>query len=190
LYTRRVLRKALVIGTLVLPAVTLAMPPGLSRPGAAAAREPHQALELIKPGRLQAAKAFQAGTPDGKSMMTLEDFKGKVVFLNFWATWCAPCKEELPSMERLYQKYKDRGLVVLALSVDPEPSAVIPFVRDRRLSFHVGIDPKLAVANLYGVRALPSSFIIDRRGNLSSVALGAREWDGKAANAFFDSILR
>ena len=152
--------------------------------------DPFKALELIRPSRVQAAKEFTVPTPERKSLR-LSDSRGKVVLLNFWATWCPPCREEMPAMERLYQRYKGKGLVVVALSVDVEgATVVIPFVNEHKFSFPVGLDPKMTVAELYGVRALPSSFLVDRNGNLVALAIGPREWDGKSAHALIELLLK
>lgn len=169
-----------VLGWLFLAQLSLAAPPEA---------DPFRALELIRPSRVQQAKEFTVPTPEGKSLR-LADFKGKVVLLNFWATWCAPCREEMPAMERLYRRYKDNGLAVLALSIDAEgASVVIPFVKEYNLSFLVGLDPNTRVAEKYGVRALPSTFLVDRKGNLTALAIGPRQWDGKAAHALIEQIL-
>ena len=158
--------------------------------GPAAASDPAAALSLMSPKPLRAAKDFRVDTPDNRAL-TLAEFKGKVVFLNFWATWCKPCEEEMPGMERLYRKYKDKGLVVVALSEDADgASAVRPFVKKHGLTFPVGLDPKMAVAAQFGVWALPSTFIIDRQGNRAYFANGPRDWDGRAAHEFFESVLR
>jgi len=162
----------------------------VSLAGSAAAQDPVKALDLIKLQRVQQAKDFTVPTADGGSVK-LSDFQGKVVVLNFWATWCSPCREEMPALERLYRKYRARGLVVLAVSMDSEGAAVVaPFVKEHGLTFPIGLDRKGAVAGLYGIRALPSTMIIDRKGNLSLIALGSRGWDGKPAHALFESILR
>jgi peroxiredoxin len=156
---------------------------------AAAAEDPARTLDLIKPNRQRLAKDFQVAALDG-STLRLADLRGKVVFLNLWATWCPPCKEEMPAMEKLWQRYKERGLVVIALSMDSGGAkAVKPFIEQAKYTYPVGLDPRMEVAQLYGARAVPSTFIIDRRGNLHSIALGPREWDGKTAFAFFDSLL-
>ncbi len=147
-------------------------------------------LDLIRPSRPQAAKEFAVPTPGG-APFRLADHRGKVVFLNFWATWCPPCKEEMPAMERLYQRYKDKGLVVLAISVDTDGAPIVtPFVREYKLTFPIGLDRKMAVAEEYGVRGLPTSFLVDKRGTLVGLALGPREWNGKAAHALIESLLR
>ncbi len=155
------------------------------------AEDPVAALQLIRPKPAKDAPDFQVRTPDDRQLR-LSDFKGKVVFLNFWATWCDPCREEMPSMERLHRAYKDRGLVVLAISTDSQGASVVkPFVKQFKITFEVGLDPKMAVATgAYQVWALPSTIIIDRKGKRVLFANGARDWDSKAAHALFDSLLR
>jgi len=154
------------------------------------AEDPAAALSLIRPKPARTAKDFQVATPD-KGQLRLADFKGKVVFLNFWATWCEPCKEEMPAMERLYQKYRDRGLVVLAISADIEGASVVaPFVKKHKLTFLIGLDPRMNVTSLYGVWAVPSTYIIDKQGKRILFANGPREWDSTAAHALFESLLQ
>lgn len=158
-------------------------------PGVAPAEDPVAALALMRPKPAKDAQDFQVQTPDNRQLR-LSDFKGKVVFLNFWATWCKPCEEEMPSMERLHRAYKDRGLVMLAVSQDTQGASVVtPFVKRHGLTFAVGLDPKMSVAGTYGVWALPSTFIIDRKGKRVLFANGPRDWDGKAARALFQSLL-
>ena len=164
---------------------------GLLGPALAPAAEPAKELELARPGRAQAAQPFEVATPEG-GKLSLSEYRGRVVLLNFWATWCEPCKEEMPAMERLYQKHRGQGLVVLAVSNDPEGSIqrVARFIKESGFSFPVGLDPRLKVASLYRVRVLPSSLVIDRKGTLSYIALGPREWDKPAAHQLFESLLR
>ena len=157
---------------------------------ASATGDPAAALSLGRPKPLKPARDFRVDTP-GAGSLSLADFKGKVVFLNFWATWCKPCEEEMPGMERLYQKYKDKGLVVLAISEDSNGTGVVPpFVRRHGLTFPIGLDPKMTVAASYGVWAVPSTFIIDREGNRAYFANGPRAWDGPDSHAFFESLLK
>jgi len=154
------------------------------------AEDPVAALSLIRPRPAKEAPDFQARTPDDH-LLRLADYKGKVVFLNFWATWCEPCREEMPGMERLHRAYKDRGLVVLAVSLDSQGASVVnPFVRKLGLTFSVALDPKMAVRERYGVWAVPSTFIIDRAGKRVLFANGSREWDSKAAHALMESLLK
>jgi len=180
-YTAAVSRRLLARVLIALP--LLAAP--------AAAEDAAKELELSRPGRVQAAKPFEVPTPDG-GKLSLADFRGRVVLLNFWATWCGPCKEEMPAMERLYQKHRASGLVVVALSNDSEGSTqrVARFIKESGFTFPVGLDPRLKVAGLYSVRVLPSSLVIDRKGSLTAIALGPREWDKPAAHRFFESLLK
>src|SRR6266704_1993891 len=89
--------------------------------------------------------------------LKLSEQRGKPVMINFWATWCAPCREEMPAMERLYRRHRERGFVLLAVSVDTDASLVRPFPDQHKLTFPVTLDAKMDLANTYGVRALPSS---------------------------------
>jgi peroxiredoxin len=175
--------KSRVVVALVALVATLA-------PGGAVAEDPVAALSLIRPKPAKDAPDFRVQTLDGH-ILRLADFKGKVVFLNFWATWCEPCREEMPSMERLHRAYKDRGVVVLAISLDSQGASVVkPFVKKFALTFQVGLDPKMAVRETYGVWAVPSTFLIDRNGKRVLFANGARQWDSKAAHAVIESLLR
>ena len=158
--------------------------------GSASAKDPAAELKLNRPKPVQAAKEFDLATPEG-GRLKLSDFKGKVVFLNFWATWCKPCEEEMPAMQQLHDRYKERGLVVLAVSADAEGASIVkPFIKKHHLTFPVGLDPRTTVAALYGVWALPQTFIIDRKGDRVLYANGPREWDGKVAQALFESMLK
>jgi peroxiredoxin len=146
-------------------------------------------LDLIRPGRARGADEFSVAMLDGRTFR-LGEQRGKVVFVNFWATWCPPCRAEMPAMERLYARHRDAGFVMLAVSVDADPAVVKPFVTEGRFSFSVGLDPKMEVANAYGVRALPSSFIIDREGKVTAMALGPRAWDSDASHSLVEAMAR
>jgi len=148
------------------------------------------------PAMVPALAAAPAPAPDfvldsntGKPIK-LSGYKGKVVMINFWATWCPPCLEEMPAMERLYRQHKDAGFTLLAVSVDADASKVTPFLTSHKLTFPVGLDPKMDLANTYSVRALPSSFIVDREGNLAALAIGPRHWDGNAAHSLVEGMAR
>jgi peroxiredoxin len=96
----------------------------------------------------------------------------------------------MPAMERLWQHHKDQGFVLVAVSLDAEPKVVAPYLTRHRLSFPVALDPKMDLGNAYGVRALPSSFIVDRQGYVAALALGPRPWDGDASHSVVESLLR
>ena len=144
-------------------------------------------LDLIRPSRQKVAEDFSLRTPDGGTFR-LSDHRGKVVLVNFWATWCPPCREEMPAMERLYREHRDRGLVLVAVSLDADPAVVPPYVEVSKLTFPIALDPKAEIGNKYGVRALPSSFVIGRDGTMVALALGPRVWDNDAAHSLVEAL--
>jgi peroxiredoxin len=111
----------------------------------------------------QKAPPFQL--PDAKgAVLALEDFSGKVLLLNFWATWCVSCREELTELDRLYRKYRDAGFVVIAISVDTSAERVASFLKKRPVGFPVLIDSQGDVADAYRFSGLPAVFLIGRDG--------------------------
>lgn len=120
----------------------------------------------------------------------LPDYHGNVVLLNFWATWCGPCRVEMPSMEVLYQDLQPEGFEILAVSSDPEGSAVTrPFAESKRLTFPILHDPDYRVSGQYGVRTLPMSFVVNRRGTLTHRVFGARDWNAPEARTLIRGLL-
>ena len=146
-------------------------------------------LDLIKPARTKRAEDFSLNTP-GSGKFRLFDHHGQVVLINFWATWCPPCLEEMPAMERLYRQHRDGGFTLVAVSVDADSKLVAPFLTARKFSFPVALDPSMHMANTYGVRALPSSFIVARDGTLAALAIGPRHWDNDAAHSLIEGLAR
>lgn len=107
----------------------------------------------------------------------LSAYRGKVVLLNLWTTWCPPCREEMPSMEQLWLRLRDRGFVLLAVSEDEGGQAVVqPFVEQLKLTFPVLVDPEHQVGDRYGVWGYPESFLIDREGRIVERIIGPRDW--------------
>jgi thiol-disulfide isomerase/thioredoxin len=131
---------------------------------------------------------FTLKTLKGETL-TLRELKGKVVFLNFWTTWCPPCRAEMPSMEILYQRYKDAGLAFLAVDMRESPGAVETFLKDNPYSFPILMDINGAVSAQYGVRAVPTTFIIDRDNQIIFFSAGARNWSDPAVLTAFESLL-
>ena len=120
----------------------------------------------------------------------LSDFRGKVVFLNLWATWCPPCRAEMPSMQALYQRLKDRDFVMLAVAEDEGGAgAVGPFVRDLGFTFPVLLDPDATVSPRFGATGYPETFIIDRDGRVIKHTIGPEEWDSETMVAYFEQLL-
>lgn len=111
--------------------------------------------------------------------ITLAGFEGKVVVLNVWATWCPPCRFEMPSLQRLQDELGDEGLEVVAVSVDLEHAEdmVRDFAAEYALDFTIALDPDGRVERLFGVSGLPTTFVIDRQGVLREKIMGGREWD-------------
>jgi len=97
---------------------------------------------------------------------TLGNFKAKLIYLDFWATWCAPCRYSFPWMEKMQEKYRDAGLVVVAVSIDGERQSIDRFLRDQKVSFTVVQDNHMHTANAYGVDAMPSTFFIGQDGKI------------------------
>jgi thiol-disulfide isomerase/thioredoxin len=132
--------------------------------------------------------AFTLSDLSGKKV-SLSSFKGKVVFLNFWATWCPPCRGEMPSMERLYQKLKDKGLVILAVDLQEDAKSVRKFVNELKLTFPVALDSDGKVGAAYGARSIPTSYIIGRAGSALGGTVGGHEWDTPEMISFFTRLL-
>jgi peroxiredoxin len=109
----------------------------------------------------------------GKSW-TLKDLRGKVVLVNFWATWCPPCQKEMPDLEALYTRFQQQGLVILAISEDDETEKVAPFIGERKISFPVLLDPSQKVNNLFAVEGIPKSFVYNRDGELVAQSIDMR----------------
>ena len=122
------------------------------------------------------APDFTLTDMDGQQV-SLSQFRGKVVILNFWATWCPPCREEMPSMEKLYRDYKDKGLVMLAVNVDDNGrKAVEKMLHKTPYTFPILLDNKQVAQKTYGVFRFPESFIIDRNGVVVEKIIGGRNW--------------
>jgi cytochrome c biogenesis protein CcmG, thiol:disulfide interchange protein DsbE len=145
-------------------------------------------LDLVRPPRVKRAEDFTVALLSGEPLK-LSEQRGKPVMINFWATWCAPCREEMPAMERLYRRHREHGFVLLAVSVDTDAALVRPFLERHKLTFPVTLDSKMSLANAYSVRALPSSFLVDRDGNLAALALGPRAWDNRVAHSLVEGML-
>jgi peroxiredoxin len=128
-------------------------------------------LETDDEGR-QAAN-FTLTDLQGK-FWTLKELKGKVVLVNFWATWCPPCRKEMPDLETLYNRFKDQGFVILGISEDEETPKVGPFIAERKVSFPILLDPGQKVNNLFQVDGIPKSFVYDRDGKLVAQSIDMR----------------
>jgi len=162
--------------------------PGLLLIGALGAVAFLQHLQR-RPGIGYAAPDFDLPDLTGKRH-SLAEYRGKVVFLNLWATWCPPCREEMPAMERLYQRLEGRDFVMLAVSQDEQGAqAVAPFVEQMNLSFTVLLDPEASMSPRYGVTGYPETFVIDRDGRVIEHTIGPADWDTAAYLSYFTALL-
>jgi len=114
--------------------------------------------------------------------VSLSDYKGKKVFLNFWASWCPPCRAEMPDMEKLYQETKDTDLVILAVNLGEDRATASKFVRDNKLNFSILLDDTTAISMKYNVASIPTSYFIDKEGNVSSRSIGMMTLDQMKEN--------
>jgi cytochrome c biogenesis protein CcmG, thiol:disulfide interchange protein DsbE len=121
----------------------------------------------------------------------LSEYRGKGVLLNFWATWCVPCRSEMPSMERAFHALSGKGLVVLAVSLDAgSRSAVDDFVKELALTFPILLDSAGESSRTYRVFGLPTSFLIDRNGRIAGREVGARDWNLGESRKKLDALLK
>jgi peroxiredoxin len=139
-----------------------------------AADKPAQTLAMLDKPFL--APEFALTGEDGKTYR-LSDYRGKVVVLNFWATWCPPCRYEMPSMERAHQKVRGENIVLLAVNVGETSDQVFEFTGRYPVTFPLPLDLDGAVLRQYPVIGLPTTFVIDPRGLVTHRAIGGREWD-------------
>jgi thiol-disulfide isomerase/thioredoxin len=135
------------------------------------------------------SRDFTLKTVEGETV-TLSRLKGKVVFLNFWATWCGPCRVEMPGMEALHRRYRKEGLEFLALNIMENGAQVRDFLNTNGYTFPTLLDSDGRVSNDYGIQAVPSTYILDRDGKIIAFALGARNWDTPALFTAFERLLR
>jgi peroxiredoxin len=165
-------------------------PPAASRFVSSSVAPLLTALGVHQPPRRAAAPDFTLPDLEGHPVR-LRQFQGKVVLLNFWATWCTPCRLEMPSMERLYQTFKRTEFVLVGVSLDRQGAAVVrPFVEELQLTFPIVLDATAEVARAYGVRGLPTTYLVDPDGQLIGAAVGGRDWARPEAKALIAGLLR
>jgi thiol-disulfide isomerase/thioredoxin len=163
---------------------------GVASAPAGSSPEAMKALQILEPRERMTPPEFAFPTLGGKPL-SIKALKGKVVLVNFWATWCVPCQWEMPLMEKLYQGYKAKAFMVAAISLDQQGAAVVePFVKERKLTYPVLLDPQLRGARQFGVRGLPATFLVGADGYVRGVTYGPREWDGPDARALIEALLK
>ncbi len=133
-----------------------------------------ESLTLIKD--LPMAPAFELPDMDGE-LFQLSQFQGKPVIVNFWATWCPPCREEIPSMNRAWAKIKDQGIEMIAINVGEDEDTIFSFTGDYPIDFQMLMDQSGTIIQQWPVKGLPTTFVVDPQGRLHYRAIGGREWD-------------
>jgi thiol-disulfide isomerase/thioredoxin len=133
---------------------------------------------------VRAAPDFTLTLSDGKKV-SLAQLRGQVVMINFWASWCGPCRTEMPLLDAMYKKYKALGFTLVAVNVEPNSKEAQAFLRDVPVSFPIAFDNDSKLTQLFDVQGMPSSVIIDRRGNARVVHKGYRPGD---ENSYLDNI--
>ena len=155
---------------------------------AAVADDYFKKLGVEKPEKAIRAPGFTLEDLSGRRLGPKE-LRGKVVFLNFWATWCVPCREEMPTMERLQRGFKEHGLEVVAVNIKESKKEVRSFLGKLGVTFTVLLDRDGKVSDDYGAWAIPLSYFINRRGEFIGKVEGDRKWDSPEAKDFFRQFL-
>ena len=136
------------------------------------------------------APNFRLRDLDG-NLTSLSQFRGKVVLLNFWATWCGPCRVEMPAMEQLYRAFPRREFQILAVSTDVQGAAVTrPFQQKTGLTFPILHDTDMQIGLTYGARSLPMTLMVDRQGVVRQKIFGARDWDSPEARELIQLLMK
>ncbi len=138
---------------------------------------------------MAAEQAPDFSLPTDAGEVSLASLKGKVVYLDFWASWCTPCRKSFPWMDELQKRHKDKGLVVLAVNLDKKAEYIDKFLGAMKPSFTIAFDPEGKVADMYKLRGMPTSYIIDHKGHLRERHLGFREKDKQVLEEKIQKLL-
>jgi thiol-disulfide isomerase/thioredoxin len=131
-----------------------------------------------------AAPNFELAAMAGKSV-NLSQYRGQVVMINFWATWCGPCRQEMPLLEQLYKKYRPMGFTMLGVNVEPDSTGAVEWLKATPVTFPILFDTDSKVSKLYAVSGMPSTVIVDRKGQVRFLHRGYKPGD---ENAYLDQI--
>jgi len=145
------------------------------------------ALKVSQPApefSLKAIKNYSAEKP-----LSLKDFRGKVVYVDFFASWCIPCRQSLPFLNNIRNRYSDRGFEVVAVNLDEDPKAAMDFIKRFNIDYPVVVDPSGKVAESYGLQGMPNSFLVDRSGKVRDIHIGFQEKDKTKVERAIISVL-
>ena len=159
------MRRFVIAGILML----LSLPPAAQEAGTG----------LTRLDEAPAAPDFSLLDMDG-TVYRLSAYRGQIVVVNFWATWCPPCREEMPSMQRAWEQLRPDGIVMLGINVGEDADTIFQFTADYPVDFPLPMDIDSAVTGQWPVRGLPTTFVVDPAGRLVYQAIGSREWDDPA----------
>ena len=174
---------------LFLPAVFLLLSGPLFAQTARSAAPDYKAVPKLEEMKdRQPAPDFTLAAPDGRKL-SLKDYRGKIVFLNFWATWCVSCREEMPAMERLYQEFKGKGFEIVAVNVKDKRADALAFVKTLKLTYPVMMDPQGEVGLLYGAWGMPMTYLIDENGIVLARMWGAADWYSPGARNLIRTLV-
>lgn len=150
-----------------------------------------ETMQLIRPQTILPAPDFSLPTLSGDSTLHLSDFRGRLVLLTFWATWCAPCREEMPAMQSLWKRYQDQGFSLLAVNIEiNNQKQVRRFVKKYMLDFPILLDRETTVRKRYEIEGLPTSYLIDRQGRFLGKIVGNQPWQSEAAQHMISTLLK
>ena len=139
--------------------------------------------------KVEVAKDFTLKDLNGNEV-TLSKKRGKIILLNFWATWCPPCRKEMPSMELLHKKFGGKDFEIIAVATDSKGEKLVrPFVEENNLTFPILIDEKGDVSDLYQIHALPVTYLIGRDGLVIDKITGAAEWFSSKSQDYFEQLI-
>ena len=160
-----------------------------SRPASAQPKLDYKVVPILQAMKEVApTPEIALGTLDGKKV-SLKDFRGKIVLLNFWASWCVPCREEMPAMEKLYQEYKDKNFTILAIAVKDSRQDTLNFVKELKLTYPVALDLDAKVGQEYGAWGLPVTYLIGPNGEGLARGWGPADWYGAPARRLIKDLL-
>lgn len=133
-------------------------------------------LGFLTPTQSVSAPDFTLKDLEAQSV-TLSSLKGKVIFINFWGTWCQYCRVEMPSIQRMYDQLKHKDFEILAVSVNDTPAAAKSYIKQNSFTFPVLLDLEYKASQMYGIRGFPTTYLVDKKGNLIGKLVGSKEWD-------------